>query len=1055
MVEMPGMMSGTHPAKEAHMAPGVQQEGTPPPVHPVPRRVLEDSADFVGRTWVLDDVQRWLDDGDSPVFLLLGAPGTGKTSLMAWFAGAGPPPADLDAGHRLSELRRSWDAVHFCSRAAARGSVDPRRFTRSLSQQLAERIPGFAAAAAALLPPGLAVSQNVGSSSGSVTGVNTIQNLQINSPIAQDAFAATVHEPLARVLRDDPQRRILLLVDGADEALRPGPDVTVLALLATLLDLAPAVRLVLSCRPDDRIVDLFDPDGSAAYLDLSSDRFSALNDADMVAYLTQQLDRHPLAETPGAPTVKRLAHAAHGNFLYTTLLLREAIAGTRTLTDVAALPAGLDALYDANLTRFKTDRGITDAQWAEQYEPILGYVAVATPAAPRAELPRWVAAPEEADFNRRVRDLEQLVPLDPVLGGWRLFHPSMAGFLASRDVERREGQQVPNRYYLSPSRWHWRVGQHYLDRARDDGCAAMGSYGLSQLVHHLSEALDHDDGSLDREACVQHVYALVGDPRFRAAQREVLGAGSWNTDDLRTALHLASARGDNAWALELVSELAGDPDPAVRAVAVEALVTLHATVPGEVVSAVRALLAGTNTNGWHVALRAAYYLGEPLREVFLETAQSSDENLRRVAALALYLRWTPDPENLTTKVLHDLTGHLRPLPSRRNSNVFEVMAEVSIAVYINHCDTPGVAQQTSELWRIVLKERLHLGLVNRRGMDLLLARVAARVYSRRILESALFAELQDPEQFFALSAEDKAVMRRAIHLLDPAARLDASAITDLERLLTEEVPLFRVVAALVLCVQAHADPGHTTAVVDELYGRLSGRGRLWLLFSFSTRLPGMAPEWVQFIEDLTRRVLTDERAVVLQEDIGTLATFDLLLVPLGLAYREAGDSMPLIVELVQRLSTEDDPLLGRVLSALGPLGLYHPVPVIDALRALDTHVPLATVPGLCETLATVRALHPELVDLYLGEVGDDELRRRVLDASDLQTVWRYVWWLGLYKNAVHQALHYPKMRANLLVGGLEAIASATSARTLLAGYARVPLAMLREAEYELIRWTHP
>jgi hypothetical protein len=1059
ITESAGMM-GCNPIRQGGgdvaWAAGDAVQRPPPSADSIPSRVREDSADFVGRTWVLDHVQQWMDAGDSPVFLLLGAPGCGKTSLMAWLAGTGPPPADVEAAGHLADLRRSWDAVHFCSRAAARGSVDPLRFTSSLSQQLTERVPGFGAAAAELLPPGLALNQNIGTASGSVIGVGTVEKLQINSPVPEGVFAAAVHEPLARLLREARDRRILLLVDGVDEALRREPDVSVLTLLAALLGLAPEVRLVLSCRPDDRIVDVFDSDGSATYLDLSDERFTELNDADMVVYMSQQVERHPLPEPPGPAVIRRVSHAAGGNFLYTTLLLREALTGTRTLTDLTALPAGLDGLYEANLTRFKNDRDIADDEWDERYKPILGYVAAATPAAPRDELPRWVGLPDPATFNASVRDLEQLVPLDVRLGGWRLFHPSLAGFLAKRDVMRGSRLQ-PNRYYLPPHRWHWNVAQHYLGRREGShgDWRALGRYGLSQLVHHLSEALELDDGSLDRESAVRFLYEVVADPQFREAQRGVLGAGSWSTDDLRTALHVAASRADTSWALELVSKLAADPDLAVRAVAVEGLVTLHAAVPAEVLATVRALLAGKDTNAWHVALRAAYFLGEPLREVFLETARSSDEDLRQVAALALYLRWKADPDNFTAKLLRELTAEIRPFPSRRNSNVFEFLAEVSIAVYINHCDTPGVAEQTSELWRTVLKERMHLGLVNRRGMDLLIARIAARVYSRKILETALFAELQDPGQFFSLRAEDKAVMQRALRLLDPATPMDAQARADLEWLFSAEVPLFRVVAGLVLCVQAHERLAPTMAVAGELYERLTGRGRLWLLFSFSARLPGMPPEWVDFVERLTRRVIVDEPDCVIEEDIGTLATFDLLLLPVGLAYGEQGGPMPLVVELLERLADGDQVLVGRALGALGPLGLYHPVPVIDALRTLDTHVSLATVPGLSDSLATMRALHPELVDLYLDEVDDEALRRRVLDASDLQSVRRYVWWLGLYKNAVHQALHYPRMRENLLIGGLEAIAKATSGRNLMAGYARVPLAMLREADYELLRWTDP
>jgi hypothetical protein len=73
--------------------------------------------------------------------------------------------------------------------------------------------------------------------------------------------------------------------------------------------------------------------------------------------------------------------------------------------------------------------------------------------------------------------------------------------------------------------------------------------------------------------------------------------------------------------------------------------------------------------------------------------------------------------------------------------------------------------------------------------------------------------------------------------------------------------------------------------------------------------------------------------------------------------------------------------------------------------------------------------------------------------ADTNTVRDYIFLLGFYNNAVHQALKYPKMRRGLLMHGLSLLADARNRREFLAPYATDALRMLRDAKYDLIQWT--
>jgi hypothetical protein len=143
----------------------------------------------------------------------------------------------------------------------------------------------------------------------------------------------------------------------------------------------------------------------------------------------------------------------------------------------------------------------------------------------------------------------------------------------------------------------------------------------------------------------------------------------------------------------------------------------------------------------------------------------------------------------------------------------------------------------------------------------------------------------------------------------------------------------------------------------------------------------------------------------------------------------------------------------RTIECLAPVGMAHPDLVLAALGPVAGTRDPELEDSLVKCLAVVRVAHPEMVDQMLAPSSLSGLREQVVAATDVQSVWRYVWWLGLYKNAVHQALRYPLMRRQLLQGGLLELVEARSARRFLSRFTSIVLRMVREADYELIRWT--
>ena len=61
----------------------------------VPPEIARRASSFVGRGATLDAIAAWLNKPApaTPWFLVTGGPGSGKSALLAWLAGAGPTPA--------------------------------------------------------------------------------------------------------------------------------------------------------------------------------------------------------------------------------------------------------------------------------------------------------------------------------------------------------------------------------------------------------------------------------------------------------------------------------------------------------------------------------------------------------------------------------------------------------------------------------------------------------------------------------------------------------------------------------------------------------------------------------------------------------------------------------------------------------------------------------------------------------------------------------------------------------------------------------------------------
>jgi TIR domain/AAA ATPase domain len=225
--------------------------------------IAERSRGFVGREWLVAELEAWLASDRGRAFVVVGEPGIGKSAIAAHLAS-----------------RPDAVAVHCCS-TGNRDTLAPLAFVANVVVALGARLPAFGAEVARRHPAE-------------------------PRDDAVTAFRQLVVEP-ARAIAP-PLVPQLVIVDALDEAAtREGE--TIVDLIAAHAQALPAwLRLVVTSRPEAGVTARLK---GLAPVELAAARPE--NRADLDAYLTARLG----ALGPGAGgAVAALADQAAGNFLY-------------------------------------------------------------------------------------------------------------------------------------------------------------------------------------------------------------------------------------------------------------------------------------------------------------------------------------------------------------------------------------------------------------------------------------------------------------------------------------------------------------------------------------------------------------------------------------------------------------------------------------------------------------------------------------------------------------------------------------------------------------------
>lgn len=991
----------------------------PRPVDRVPPGLVPAAPRFTPRGWLAGEFADWL-TSDSRLLLFTGDHGAGKSVACAWLAGVGEPPAGEAEATALDAVRSAWHAVAFCSAALVGGTTSARSFVLRLSEQFARTVPGFTVATG--------------------TAAGRPEHLVQEGAGIDELFARAVEDPLRAALHPgDPP--VVVLVDGLDEA--TGPDrPTILDLLARLVVLDVPVKVALAGPGDQDLLAPFERVRGTGLVrvDLSAEGNQARCDADVRAFVDRTL---PPSVAGDEHLKARLVANAAGNFLYAESVVQTLANGGDRAVAVDGVPPDLADLYDLHL-REVLRRALGEdwrSEWAETLAPVFGFLAVAQAPVPAAALQGWLGWTRPR-LGAVLDGFQQVVRSEG--GRYRLFHRAFAAHLCEpADVRALAVDEAQSHRRIVEATAT--LTDADLAHARDLG----GDYGLVHAPAHLRRLLDLRTGAdlvdplaarMLSTAYLTGLAACVADPvqvgePYRTLADVLLTAKRWA--DVERVVRFVSAADATA----------------VRACVFDVLVAFAEADAERAAEFVTDLALGPSKDLAASALHATIRL--PARAqagVFRRVVAAGDAPLRRAAAYALYANGAPDPQS----VLRDVLGEvLRDLPLStpwRLRAPLEFFTQVSITNYISSCHDPAVTRLTADLYRELLVDRLHVRAFDNVLVERLVSRLMAALLSARVLSRVTGPRGPDGREQVGRGVRGTAEAVRVIPALDPSVPLEPLE-DDVRTLLTCDALVLRILGALVIAVHSAAAPGPTADLVRRLAASGEVGARRWALLAHTVVLPGTPDAWVPLLEDLTQGLLDAGAGAgrdAADPGEGDLAALDLLLTPLALAYAKA--QVPMTV--LDRVFAEPGYAAWRptALTALGAVGLHRPESALAAVDHLRTGGWVSDDDAV-RPLALMAGVHPLQVRSWVLSTGDRALLARVEGRTDVDSSRLYLDVLGHYNNGVHQALHYPKMRRGICATVFTHFIDSTSRAQWSRRYARDVVQMLREADYDLMRWT--
>jgi WD40 repeat protein len=268
---------------------------------------------FVGRTWLLEYVDQWLDNRKSPLLWFYGLPGVGKTAFASW----------------LTQCRQNQIiGLYFCQFQYQKSADEiARDAIRSFAFQLARSLPEYRQ---------------------QLVKQKAFDKTEIQNLTTDDLFYSLILRPLLDA--EMPQHfnaangHYAWVIDGLDEAAQnETSNVLIDVLLKYAKDLPGYLGIIMTSRPD---ADLRCRMAGFDSFEIAAN--APENQDDLGLWLEQQLSKQVVGEQRQL-LINQLVEKSEGLFLYLKLLDQDFAV---YLSNPDLIPKGLDGYFTAYFARY-------------------------------------------------------------------------------------------------------------------------------------------------------------------------------------------------------------------------------------------------------------------------------------------------------------------------------------------------------------------------------------------------------------------------------------------------------------------------------------------------------------------------------------------------------------------------------------------------------------------------------------------------------------------------------------------------------------------------------
>ncbi len=508
--------------------------------------------EFVGRKWLVEEVELFRDAPDKRHLIIVGEPGSGKSAFIAYLA-------------------EKWNCPRHFIRVDNIGGVTgcaPRAFLMSLGFQLYQKygreifpepdsgkttinvrsiedkakvIGRFVEELYSL--PFLPVSQRdinlkVGTASGESKIIGEKIKRLVNDPLFLDEktlLHIALTQPLQKIQELYPEEKVVIFIDALDESLQHS-GTKVVDFIPKAAECPSNLRLVMTSRLGDHLESFQTQD--RLYLDNEQSEYKQKSLTDAQAYINKRFESEPLSNLfvklsnqKRNDYVVRFQEISKGNFLYLYHFLNQldrVYQDTKKnleqiLEQIGNVPKGLDEIYEKfAILKIKKNNSLRD--WTELYLPLLGTIAVIREPVGVKQLAKF-AGVKVTNVDYLIAEIQQFLDIIEINNEkrYRLYHISFNEFLLDSSRHSQPG------YQLDAEKYHRKIAFSYrgdcIDYSQVDW-SQKDDYAFLHLTYHFQNANSKEE-----------LYTLLTDsPKWMEAKSKRFGDIAY-VEDLELAIN--------------------------------------------------------------------------------------------------------------------------------------------------------------------------------------------------------------------------------------------------------------------------------------------------------------------------------------------------------------------------------------------------------------------------------------------------------------------------------------------------------------------------------------